>query len=328
MTNTERPRYAVVGSGYMGGGIAQMLALSDVDVRIADVDLTVAENNLARVIAEAEQFVADGLFPADAPARIAARVTAATVEDAVAEASFIEEAVPEKIEIKHATLRRISDAAPRDAIIGSNTSTILIGTLATAVTAPERFLGVHFSNPAPFIPGVELIPHEATSSQTIEAAERIVAATGKQTARVKDATGFVLNRLQYALFHEATQLVEEGVASAEDIDTIVRTTFGFRLPFFGPFAIADMAGLDVYAFCYESLHGGYPDRFQTPEMLAKLVEAGTLGTKTGGGFRDIDPARIDELVAYRNRVYAKMAEVLDEVGPSPFDEGPTEEQHT
>lgn len=108
MTNQERPVYAVIGSGYMGGGIAQCLALSGVDVRIADVDIEIARQNRDRLIAEAEQFVADDLFPVGAAEIIAERVTAATIEDAVAGASFIEEAVPEKIEIKHATLRRIS----------------------------------------------------------------------------------------------------------------------------------------------------------------------------------------------------------------------------
>src|SRR5690606_4942369 len=150
-------------------------------------------------------------------------------------------------------------------------STILIGKLAEAVVNPERFLGVHFSNPAPFIPGVELIPHEGTDEAILPVVEAIVAATGKETARVKDANGFVLNRLQYALFHEATQLVEEGVATPEDIGTIVRTTFGFRLPVFGPFAIADMAGLDVYSFCYASLQTRWPERFATPASLKELV---------------------------------------------------------
>lgn len=318
MTENTRPVYAVVGSGYMGGGIAQVLALSGADVRIADVDIEIAQKNRERLIAEAEQFVADGLFPAGAPETIAERVTAATIEDAVSSASFIEEAVPEKIEIKHATLKRISAAAAPDAIIGSNTSTILIGKLAEAVEHPERFLGVHFSNPSPFIPGVELIPHEGTDEAILPAIEEIVAATGKETARVKDATGFVLNRLQYALFHEATQLVEEGVATPDDIDTIVRTTFGFRLPFFGPFAIADMAGLDVYSFCYASLQTEFPERFATPQILADLVSEGKLGTKTGAGFLDVPADRTPELVAYRNRAYVAMQKLIDELGPAPI----------
>ncbi|WP_120522103.1 3-hydroxyacyl-CoA dehydrogenase family protein [Arthrobacter celericrescens] len=314
---------AVVGSGYMGGGIAQVLALSGATVRIADVSEEVARKNYERLLEEARQFVADGLFPDDAVARLEANLSpSASIEEAVADADFIEEAVPEKLEIKHATLRRISAAARPDAVIGSNTSTILIASLAEAVERPERFLGVHFSNPAPFIPGVELIPHPGTDEAVLPLVERIVAATGKESARVKDATGFVLNRLQYALFHEATQIVEEGIASPEDIDTIVRTTFGFRLPFFGPFAIADMAGLDVYSFCYSSLQTRWPERFATPESLKELVDAGKFGTKTGAGYLDVPAERTPELVAYRNKAYVAMQRLIDELGPAPVHPAP------
>jgi 3-hydroxybutyryl-CoA dehydrogenase len=310
---------AVIGSGYMGGGIAQILAISGATVLIADISAEIAQNNYDRLIRESRDFVAAGLFPENATELIEANLSpAASIEDAVRDADFIEEAVPEKIEIKHATLSRISAAARPDAIIGSNTSTILIGKLAEAVTNPERFLGVHFSNPAPFIPGVELIPHAGTDASLIATVEEIVAATGKQTARVKDATGFVLNRLQYALFHEATQLVEEGVATPDDIDTIVRTTFGFRLPFFGPFAIADMAGLDVYAFCYASLQTEFPERFATPKILEDLVSAGKLGTKTGAGFLNVPADRTPALIEYRNKAYVAMKKLVDELGPAPI----------
>ncbi|BDZ50249.1 3-hydroxyacyl-CoA dehydrogenase [Frondihabitans sucicola] len=310
---------AVVGSGYMGGGIAQMLALSGAHVALADVSAEIASANYERLIDEARQFVADGLFPSDAVERIASLVEPAeSVEAAVADADFIEEAVPEKIAIKHETLRRISAAARAEAVIGSNTSTIQIGALAEAVLRPERFLGVHFSNPAPFIPGVELIPHESTDESAISLAENVVRATGKQTARVNDSVGFVLNRLQYALFSEATAIVDEGIATAEDVDTIVRTTFGFRLPVFGPFAIADMAGLDVYAFCYESLQTRWPERFATPPSLSEHVAAGHFGTKTGSGYLDVPADRTAELVAYRNRAYVAMATMLAELGPAPI----------
>lgn len=310
---------AVVGSGYMGGGIAQVLALAGATVKIADISEEIAARNYERLLDEARQFVADGLFPDDAVERLEAHLSpAASIEEAVVDADFIEEAVPEKIEIKHETLRRISAAARPDAVIGSNTSTILIASLAEAVSHPERFLGVHFSNPAPFIPGVELIPHPGTDEAVIPLVEELVTSTGKETARVKDATGFVLNRLQYALFHEATQIVEEGIATAEDIDTIVRTTFGFRLPVFGPFAIADMAGLDVYAFCYASLQTRWPERFATPESLKELVDAGRFGTKSGAGYLDVPAERTPELVAYRNRAYVAMKKLMDELGPAPI----------
>jgi 3-hydroxybutyryl-CoA dehydrogenase len=317
--SAETPTYAVVGSGYMGGGIAQVLALSGAQVVLADVSEEVARANYERLLKESDDFVRDDLFPAGATALLEKNLRpAASIEEAVETAVFIEEAVPEVVDIKGPTLARISAAARPDAVIGSNTSTISIGRLAEFVTEPSRFLGVHFSNPAPFIPGVELIAHASTTETAVAMAERIVRATGKQTARIGDHTGFVLNRLQYALFSEASRLADEGVASVEDIDTVVRTTFGFRLPFFGPFAIADMAGLDVYKFCYESLQTDIPDRYATPPRLAQMVDEGHLGIKSGGGYLNIPSSQSAELVAYRNRAYVAMQKLLDELGPAPL----------
>lgn len=311
---------AVVGGGYMGGGIAQMLARAGYAVRIADVSAEAAVTARERLIREAFEFEADDLFPVGAAETIADGIVAAsTIAEAVQGAEIIEEAVPEILEVKGPTLAAISADALPDALIGSNTSTIAISALAHSVVQPERFLGVHFSNPAPFIPGVELIPHAGTSEDALHRARAVVTAVGKESAVVSDVTGFVINRLQYALFHEATQLVEEGVASAEDIDIMVRTTFGFRLPFFGPFAIADMAGLDVYANCYTSLQTSFPERFATPRVLNELVESGRHGTKSGGGFLNTPADRVPELVQYRNRAYAEMSKLLEELGPAPLE---------
>jgi 3-hydroxybutyryl-CoA dehydrogenase len=312
-------RIAIVGSGYMGGGIAQVLALSGAKVVISDVSEEVAKSNFDRLISESKDFVAAGLFPEGSTETLIANLSpAGSIEEAVAGADFIEEAVPEIIEIKHATLARISAAAAPDAIIGSNTSTIRIAKLAEAVEGPERFLGIHFSNPAPFIPGVELIPHAGTDVAILPTVEAIVRATGKQTARVKDATGFVLNRLQYALFSEANQMLDEGVATVEDIDTVIRTTLGFRLPFFGPFAIADMAGLDVYEMCYRSMQTDFPERFATPKILAEMVAEGKFGTKNGTGYLGVPADRTPALVAYRNNAYVRMQQLLNELGPAPL----------
>lgn len=313
-------RVAVVGSGYMGGGIAQVIALSGRDVVLADVSAEQASRSHERIVREAEEFERDGLFPVGAGEIVAQRVRpAASIEDAAAGADVIEEAVPEVLEIKHETLRRISTAASPDALIGSNTSTISIAALAEAVVLPERFLGIHFSNPATFIPGVEVIPHAGTDRSRVGQAIALLEECGKQGVEVPDVTGFVLNRLQYALFTEAARLVEEQVATPEAIDTIARTTFGYRLPFFGPFAIADIAGLDVYEFCYGSLGSAYPDRFAEPEVLLSRVAQGELGVKSGRGFLATPPERSAELVAYRDRAYAAMAELLERLGPAPVD---------
>jgi len=304
----------------MGGGIAQILALAGMRVALADVSADIARRSLDRVLDEARAFESAGLMPAGAAATVERNVWAApTAEEAVADGQFIMEAVPEIIGVKHAVLKRLSAAAPSDAVIASNTSTISIGKLAVAVGNPERFLGIHFMNPAQFVPGVEVVPHAATSPRAVESARAILDAAGKRHATIKDSTGFVVNRLQYALFSEAVRLVEEGVATPEAIDTLVRTSFGFRLPFFGPFAIADMAGLDVYALCYESLESAFPERFAMPEMLRQLVDAGDVGTKVGSGFFQVPPERIAELVSYRNTAYSRLQRLTEELGPAPLD---------
>jgi 3-hydroxybutyryl-CoA dehydrogenase len=226
-----------------------------------------------------------------------------SIEAAVGSVDFVEEAVPEVPEIKRDVLGRISRAIHPETIVGSNTSTLPIAGLAEVFENASRFLGVHFSNPAPFIPGVELIPHAGTDESILPPVEDLIHRAGKVPARIKDSAGFVLNRLQYVLFKEAATIVEEGIASPEAIDAIVRTTFGFRLPFFGPFVIADMAGLDVYAACFKTFERHFGQRLATPEILSSLVAQGKCGTKSGGGFLNISAEKTAELIAYRNRAY-------------------------
>ena len=314
---------AVVGAGYMGGGIAQVFAMAGVDVVIVDADPALTARHLDRLGQEAEDFEDRGLFEPGSAELVRKNLRAArSVAEAVAEADLIEEAVLERPEVKKPVLGSIEEAARPDAVIGSNTSTLPIGDLAAGLEHPGRFLGVHFSNPAPFIPGVELIAHSGTDEDVVEAVEALVARTGKLTARVNDKAGFVLNRLQYVLLKEAINLVEEGVATPEDVDIIVRTTFGYRLPFFGPFAIADMAGLDVYRDGFRTLQEHYGERLAAPKMLADLVSAGQYGVKQGGGF--VTPAGDQgPLVAYRNTAYARLGHLLNELGPAP--NGGTEE---
>ncbi len=311
---------AVIGAGYMGGGIAQSLAAAGMTVTLADTSPDATAQALARLLSEAQAFEAQGLFPAGAATTITANLrTAPSIEEAVRDVDFVEEAVFEVPAIKHEVLRRISAAARPNAIIGTNTSTLPVASLAPAVTRPERFLTVHFSNPAPFIPGVELVAGVDTDPAIIPIVKAMLQRAKRSSAEVADVPGFVLNRLQYVLLKEANSIVEAGIASASDVDTIVRSTFGFRLPFFGPFAIADMAGLDVYANCFKTFEDAFGDRLATPALLTSLVAAGKHGLKNGAGFYgSYDAAMSAEIVAYRNKAYAKMAQLLEELGPSPF----------
>lgn len=309
----------VVGAGYMGGSIAQVLAMAGLPVRIADVSVEAANLALERIYREAEEYEEQELFPVGSADAIVKNISAGlTIAEAVKDVDFIEEAVFERVDIKREVLSEISEHARTDAIIGTNTSTIPVRELAPAVANPERFLTVHFSNPGILIPGVELVAGEATSQEAIDAVKELLERTGRQGAQVADAPGFVLNRLQYALLKEATSIVEEGVATMEDLDTIVRTTFGFRLGFFGPFAIADQAGLDVYANCFVTFEEAYGQRLATPKLLTDAVSHGRKGVKNNEGLLgDYDDETREALIAYRNKAYARMNQLIAELGPAP-----------
>lgn len=306
----------IVGAGYMGGGIAQSLALAGVAVEIVDIDVEASLRCFDRLLSEAQEFEEQGLYATGSTARIRAHLTAGrTLEDAVSEADFIEEVVFESPEVKKEVLARVSEYAKPDAIIGTNTSTIPVSVLAPAVRNPERFLTVHFSNPAPFIPGVELVTGADTAPEVVDAVKELLNRCGRQSAEVADSPGFVLNRLQYALLKEAANVVEEGVASMEDVDTLVRTTFGFRLGFFGPFAIADQAGLDVYSMGFKTLSEAYGERFAVPTLLRDHVDSGRHGVKNGRGWTgDFDESAKGRLIAHRNKAYARMGELVNQMG--------------
>ena len=309
---------AVVGSGYMGGGIAQVMALHGYKVALGDVDGETAERARVRLVEQALGFEAHGLLAEGAAETIEGNLYAAgSIEEAVAAADYITEAVPEEPGIKSSTLRRISAAAPARAVIGTNTSAIPIGELAQSVAGPERFLGVHWMNPAPFIPGVELIPGPDTHPIVLDLAEGLIRGMGKAPARVADTPGFVANRLQFALYKEAAQIVAEGAATPEQIDAVVSNTFGFRLALFGPFAIGDMAGLDVYESAYRTLEKAYGERFAAPEALVATVRAGNVGLKSGHGFLDIAPADGPVLLAYRDNAYARLSQLRTALGQAP-----------
>ncbi|MBU8824810.1 3-hydroxyacyl-CoA dehydrogenase family protein [Mycolicibacterium goodii] len=309
----------VVGAGYMGGGIAQVLALNGFKVQIADVNADATREALKRLDREAREFEEQGLFDPGSADTIMSNLTAGeSLEAAVSDVDFVMEAVFEDPDVKKDVLARVCRSARPDTIIGTNTSTIPVKVLVEAVTNPERFLTVHFSNPAPFIPGVELVAGEATTQEVIDSVKDLLVRAGREGAQVADTPEMALNRLQYALLKEATLIVEQGVATMEDVDTIVRTTFGFRLGFFGPFAIADQAGLDVYVKGFRTLENEFGERMATPKLLTDNVDAGRHGTKNGKGWTgDFDDDTKAAVIAYRNKAYSRMADLLRELGPAP-----------
>ena len=176
---------------------------------------------------------------------------------------------------------------------------------------PERFLGAHWFNPALWVPCVELIAGRLTSARALQVTEELLGRLGKRPVRVGDAAGFVGNRIQFAMFREAAAVVAEGLATPEQVDEVVRHSFGWRLPFLGPFRIADHAGLDVYAGAYAALEASFGERFAAPERVRELVAEGRLGVKAGGGFLDHDPEEARAMALRRDRAYVELGTVVE-----------------
>lgn len=310
---------AIIGSGYMGGGIAQVFAKAGLSVLVADQTEEAAVKAYHRLVTEAREQEELGLFRAGSAATIEEHLApAASVEEAAARADLIIEAVFEDIAVKTDVLRRVSAAARRETIIGTNTSTISIDILTSAIEHPERFMTVHFFNPAPLIPGVELVVSEETDAEVAKAVVDVLTRCGKQPAIVGDTPGMVVNRIQYAMLREAFRVVEDGVASMAAVDTLVRNSFGFRLGLFGPFAIVDQAGVDVYASCFGILSDAFGERMSTPPSLQAAVAAGVHGTKVGKGLLgSYGDAELRAVKEYRDHAYARMKDLQDELGEPP-----------
>jgi len=305
---------AVLGGGTMGAGIAGHLARAGLSARLLDAAPELAAAARERLLERTRDHVAAGLLDEDGLRRTEGIVAVADLDAAVADADLIVEAVPEDAALKAEVLERASTAAREDAIIASNTSSLPITGLARAVRGPERFLGTHWFNPPEWTPGVEVIAGEATDRATVERTVAFLRAIGKRPAEVADRAGFVSNRMQMALMREALAIVEEGLATREGLDEIVRSTFGFRLPFFGPFQIADMAGLDTYVSVFETLEREVGPEFAPPAVFREHVAQGRLGTKSGEGFLAYSKEERAELERARDRRYAALARLLDHDG--------------
>jgi 3-hydroxybutyryl-CoA dehydrogenase len=275
---------AVCGAGIMGHGIAQVGAMAGLEVRLADVDQAALERARASISASLAKLEAKGKLTAPADEVIGRIRVVGSVEEAAAGASFVIEAVPESIDLKRAVFARLEAAAPAGAVLATNTSQYSITAIASAVPAPARgrVVGMHWFSPAVLMRLVEVVRGLETSDETVDRTLALARDLGKTPILCRrDSPGFVTTRLIAALSNEAQHLVEEGLASVEDVDTACRLAFGHPM---GPFETADLTGLDTQLRVREALYAAHGDRFRPSILLRTLVAAGHLGRKTGRGF--------------------------------------------
>jgi 3-hydroxybutyryl-CoA dehydrogenase len=314
-------RAAIIGAGRMGLGIAESFVVAGLDVILAESSVELAHASLARLAERMAGHADAGLIEPEAAQRCVAVVVADGIEEAACNADLIIECVTEDVDVKRVVLSACDAAAQPTAIIASNTSSLDINVLAAFVEYPQRFLGVHWFNPPEWTPGVEVIPGKLTAPEVAGRVVELLTGIGKRPSIVASSVGFIANRLQMALFCEAARCVEEGLASPRDIDEVVRSCFGFRLPYFGPFQIADMAGLDVYEAVVEQHERGLGERFEVPEMLRTLVRQGRCGTASGAGFYEYGPKTPETLLVERDRRYAALNALLQVKPPLEFKGG-------
>lgn len=279
-------RIAVLGCGTMGHSIALNAAWVGLSVKMQGISDSDLEQGWTNMLKKLEVMIDNGILSQSDARQLKENIKLTTsVEEAVEDATFVIEAVPENIELKIGLFHRLDALCAPDVILASNTSGLSPTEIASKTEYPERTVVTHFWNPAHLIPLVEVVRGEKTGDETVKRSFQLLKLMKKKPIEVKrEVPGFVGNRLQYALFREAQYLLEQGIASKEDIDDAVTYGIGRRLPVTGPLKTADMGGLDVFSAISDYLFGHLSSAEESLPVLKKLVAEGKLGDKSGEGY--------------------------------------------
>jgi 3-hydroxybutyryl-CoA dehydrogenase len=318
----HRSTIACLGAGRMGRGIAVAFAYAGHTVIMIDVKARPGEqfaeleaealDEIRKTLASLARF--GMLTEADAEAVIA-RVTVVPAQDsatALAGAGMVFEGVPEVVELKRDILAAASKIVRPDVIIASTTSTILVDDLSGAIEHPQRFLNVHWLNPAYLIPLVEISPGKVTDPAIVAEVKALLEGIGKVPVVCAATPGFIVPRIQALAMNEAARMVDEGVASAEDIDKAIRYGFGFRYAVLGLLEFIDWGGGDILYYASRYLEGALgSDRYRAPEVISRNMKEGRIGLRTGAGFLDYSGLDID---AYRDKRLAELVDMLRHFG--------------
>ncbi|MBI6921636.1 3-hydroxybutyryl-CoA dehydrogenase [Pseudomonas monteilii] len=273
---------AVIGAGTMGNGIAQVCAVAGYQVLLVDVSDAALERGVATLSKNLERQVSKGTLDADKAAAAKTRIRTSTDYSQLNGTQLVIEAATENLQLKQRILQQVAANVTADCLIATNTSSLSVTQLAASIEHPERFIGVHFFNPVPMMALVEIIRGLQTSDSTYAQALVVTEKVGKTPITAGNRPGFVVNRILVPMINEAIFVRQEGLASAEDIDTGMR--LGCNQPI-GPLALADLIGLDTLLAIMEAFHEGFNDsKYRPAPLLKEMVAAGWLGRKSGRGF--------------------------------------------
>lgn len=275
-------KVVVVGAGIMGSGIAQVLIAAGYKVVLVDLTEEILGEASAKISANLTRLKEKGLMGGESLSGALGRLKlSVTLIKEVRDSSFVIEAVPENLALKQDIFSSVSGEISSDTILATNTSELSITQIAGTTRCPDRVIGMHWFNPAPRMKLIEVVVGVDTSDETIEKTVALSIAAGKEVVLVKDRQGFVTTRVLSAFLIECYRVLEEGIASMEDIDKAVRLAFNHPM---GPFELSDMIGLDTLLYASRGLADAFGERFRAPQTLIKLVEAGRCGNKSGEGF--------------------------------------------
>lgn len=282
----EIKKVGVLGAGTMGNGIAQLAATIGCDVVMRDIDMKFVDNGLKNIDKFLSRSVEKGKLAPEKKDEILGRIKGTEKIDDLADVDFVIEAVIEKLDLKRQVFGELDQVCRPEVILATNTSSMSITEIANATKRPDKVVGMHFFNPVPLMRLCEVIRGYYTSDETIKATAEMAQKMGKETVEVKvDSPGFIVNRLMIPHLMEAIQMLQEGVASKEDIDKAIK--LGLNYPM-GPFELMDLTGIDICAFVAEYFSNELNKelKWNQPTLLKNTIKAGRLGRKTKGGWYD------------------------------------------
>ncbi|MBQ6663907.1 MAG: 3-hydroxyacyl-CoA dehydrogenase family protein [Firmicutes bacterium] len=310
MMAREIKKVFIAGAGTMGCSMGQAFAKCGYETVLYDI--------FPEALAKAEKLIAinqktevlAGNITEEAAAELIGRIRFTGELEDFREADFVVEAVLEKMEVKHDFWSKVSALVAPDVLLTSNTSGLSITKIAEAVVNPERFAGMHWINPPHIIPLIEVIRGEKTSEETARAVYDLCLALGKEPVLVKDAPGFALNRIQAAILRECLYIVDQGIASVEDCDKVMKYALGLRYACLGPMEVVDHGGLDIHYNIASYLYQDLCDAKEPFGLLKEHRDNGNLGVKTGAGFYDYSDGKDKDAIVYRDTMYNKVSKAV------------------